>query len=255
MVGVDHDRQRPRQAAQPGQQFLVHAFGQHDRQAAVDAQAADVRDRAQCVGQFDQLVRGQRQRVAAGQDHLVDVRIGRDGGDCFLPAALGRILRAVVEVAAEAVAAIDRAAAGGDQQGAAAVLLDDPGGLFGRTITHRIEAESGGGAHFLVDWQHLAQQRVGGVARAHAGHEALRHAQRELGHGRRRDAQRGRVQLQPGQQGVRVTQRLAPELLPARGRAWRLGPGEGGKLHGEGACGYHGGRKTVAHRHPVGFPF
>ena len=53
----------------------------------------------------------------------------------------------------------------------------------GGFVAYRIQAEAGHHAHFLVQWQHLAQQRVLRIAMAHAGHETAWHAQRELGVG------------------------------------------------------------------------
>ncbi len=236
VVGMDHEGQRPGQASQPLHQFIVHAFGQHHRQPAVDAQAADVGDRRQRRGQLRQLGGGQRQRVAAGQDHFVDRRVGGNGRQRRFPAAAGGILARIVEMAAETIAAVDRAAAGGHQQGAPAVFLDDPGGLLGRAIADRVEAEPGDHPHLGVDRQHLAQQRVGRVAAAHARGEAARHPQRELRQRLCRHAQVGGVQPEPGQQFGRVADRLPPVRLPAAGRQ-----GGGGFLWsgGEG-CGYHG---------------
>src|SRR3546814_2311624 len=72
-----------------------------------------------------QLGRGQRQRVAAGQDYFVDGGVGRDRRHRFPPAAGRRGFLGVGEVAAETVPAVHRAAAGGHQQRAAPVLVED----------------------------------------------------------------------------------------------------------------------------------
>jgi len=53
----------------------------------VDAQAAQVRDARKRPGQFGELGRGQRQRIAAGQDDFLDRRIGGDERDGLAPAA------------------------------------------------------------------------------------------------------------------------------------------------------------------------
>ncbi len=253
---MHHHRQRPWQAVQPVDQFLIHALGQHNRKAGMDAQAAQVRDVTQGIGQLGQLVGGQRQRIATGQDDLVDAGIVRDGLHGLSPAAAGGVFRAVIEMPPEAVPAVDGAAAGRDQQGASAVFLDDAGGLFRGAIAYRVEAEAFHPTHFLVDRQDLAQQRIGGVAVAHAGDEPFRHAQRELLQCCFGNAQRSRLQAQPRQQLGWIADGLSPQLLPARGDGpYGNGPGRAGELHGQGACGYHEGRKTVAHRLPAGFPF
>ena len=236
VVGMDHEGQRPGQAGQPVHEFVVHAFGQHHRQPAVDAQAAHVGDRGQRRGQLRQLGGGQRQRVAAGQDHLVDRRVGGNGRQRLFPGAAGGVFPGIVEMAAETIAAVDRAAAGGHQQGAPAVLLDHAGGLLRRAVADRVEAEPRNHPHLGIDRQHLPQQRVGRVARTHARGKAARYPQRELRQRLRRHAQVGGFQSQPGQQLGRVTDRLPPMRLPAAG-----GQGGGGFLWsgGEG-CGYHG---------------
>ena len=84
------------------------------------------------------------QRVAAGQDHLVDRWRRRAISSIGLaPAARGRGLLGVGEVAAEAVAAMHRAAAGGDQQRAAAVLAGcTPCAGARRGVADRVQAEA-----------------------------------------------------------------------------------------------------------------
>ena len=126
---------------QPVKQASIHAFGQHSRQPGVDAQAADMRDIAQGIGQFRQLVVGQREWIAAGQDHFVDRCIAADQFHGLAPARCGGGVLGVRIVTAEAVAAMHRAASGGDQQGAAVVFVDHPAAATGVAITHCIQVE------------------------------------------------------------------------------------------------------------------
>ncbi len=142
-----------------------------------------MRDGRQGVGEFDQLGCGQRERVAAGKQHFLDAGVGGDRGHRLTPAIARSGLFGIRKVAAEAVAAVHRAAAGGDQQGAAAVFLDHPGSGPGGGIAHRIQAEARHRLHFRIQRQHLAQQRVVQVAMAHARHEGARHPQWKLGGG------------------------------------------------------------------------
>jgi hypothetical protein len=76
---------------------------------------------------------------------LVDVRVGADQFDRLPPVARSGGFGGVVEVAAEAVAAVDRTTAGGDQQGAATVFADHAIGGLGRTVADRVQAEAGPG--------------------------------------------------------------------------------------------------------------
>ena len=84
-------------------------------------------------------------------------------------------------MAAEAVAAMDRAGAGGDQQGPARILLQqsrhqDRGGIVDRIgcVTRRYSL-------FGHDRENLPQQGVGGVCRSNAGQISSRHKQRKTG--------------------------------------------------------------------------
>src|SRR3546814_9444860 len=52
VIGMDHDDAGPRQTGQPVQQFVIHPLGQDDRQAGMDAQAADVFEVAQSVAEI-----------------------------------------------------------------------------------------------------------------------------------------------------------------------------------------------------------
>jgi hypothetical protein len=56
---------RPGQRGDPGDEGIVHAVGQHDRQARVHAQAAHVRDRGEALGQFGELRASPATGVAA----------------------------------------------------------------------------------------------------------------------------------------------------------------------------------------------
>lgn len=158
------------------------------------------------------------ERVAAGQQHFLDAWVGGDRGNGVAPAIARSGLLGIRKVAAEAVAAVRRAAAGGDQQGAAAVFLDHPGSGPGGAIADRIQAEAGSRLHFRIQRQHLAQQRVMQVAMAHPRHERARHPQRKLRGGGIADRRRLRIQAQQLQQNARIAHGVAPLLLPARRR-------------------------------------
>src|SRR5690606_40716724 len=98
---------------------------------------------------------GQRKRVAAGEDDFFDSGVGADALQRRLPSGGRSGLLGIGEVAAEAVAAVDRAAAGGDQQRPPVVLADHAVAGGGGTVTDRVQAEASGGLHFGIDRQHL----------------------------------------------------------------------------------------------------
>ena len=99
-----------------------------------------------------------------------------------------------------------------------------------RAVADRIEAEAGHDLVLVVQWQDLAQQRVAGVAVAHARDETARHPQRELRRGLDRELGHAAAQAQQCQQFGRVAHGVAPEAFPIPA---------GGGLQGGGGCGYH----------------
>ena len=227
VVGVDHHDHRPRQRAQPLAQLGVHPLGQHDRQAGMDAQAPYMGNGAQGLGEFGELGGGQRQRIAARQQYLLDRGVRADHLERRGPAARRGGLLGIREVTAKAIAAVHGATAGGHQQGTAPVLVDHALAGFRRAVADRVQAETGHGAHLLVEREDLAQQRILWIAAAHARDEAARHPQRELGGRRVRHSQREFMQAEQREQFTRVAHGLAPGLLPAP------------RLHGKRGCGYH----------------
>src|SRR5690606_12010936 len=199
------------------------------RQAGMDAQPADVRNRRECIAQFGELGRGQGQRVAAGQDQLVDRWVFTKVPEGCLPAVRRSGLVGIREMAPETVAAVHRTRAARDEQGATGVLVQYPGSRASGEVADRIPHESVRSHEFGGPRQDLEQERVIRVAGPHARDEAGRYADREA---RIRPGQQApglRFEAEPAQQVERVGDRLAPELLPAF------------RLRGQGTCGYHGG--------------
>lgn len=79
-------------------------------------------------------------------------------------------------MAAEAVTAVDRTAALDQQQRAIAVFVQQAR-HHAALLIERIGGEPWGVDELLSGGQHLAQQRVVGIAGAHARSEGARHAQ------------------------------------------------------------------------------
>ena len=163
MVGVNDQHLLQTRGTQPAEQLVIDAVRNHHRQARVDAQALEMRDLAQRLHQPRQALVGGDQRVAAGQDHLVDALVGAQVVEDILPLRAAGLVVLIGEVTAEAVAAVDRAAAAGHQQHPVGVLVDQSRqrrmlGLFQRIGDVAVEHIGLG-----VQRQHLAQQWVVGV--------------------------------------------------------------------------------------------
>ena len=94
------------------------------------------------------------QRVAAGKDDFIQLRVRRDVVQCHLPVAFIALIFGVREVATEAIAAIYRATALNQQQGAITVFMQqtryDTVLLF-----QRIGAVSGGGNKLILRGKRL----------------------------------------------------------------------------------------------------
>ena len=132
--------------------------------------------------EFLQLGGGQRQRIAAGEDQLADRVVLAQVLQRPSPLAGGGHLLAVGKVAAEAVAAVDGAAAAGDQQRAAVVLVQHALALRATSMSPTASvAKPSTSLEFGQLRQHLQQQRIVSGRLAHARHEAARNAQGEAG--------------------------------------------------------------------------
>jgi hypothetical protein len=86
---------------------------------------------------------------------------------------------------------VHRAGAGGDQQRPSVVFFEQPRHRLGGRFVERIGAVAGPGFAFHIQRQHLAQQRVGGIAGPDALQIRRRYAQRK----QRRGPPGGRQQV------------------------------------------------------------
>src|SRR3546814_8594256 len=100
-------------------------------------------DLVERADQFGQLVIGQRQRIAAGQNHFLDAAISRYFGQRRRPVIAGGELLRVREMTTKTVAAMHRAGAGRDQQHAALVFVDQSGLADLAEIADRIDDVAG----------------------------------------------------------------------------------------------------------------
>ena len=226
VVGMDDHGDRPGQAAQPIAELRVDPFRQHDRQAGMDAQSFQVRNRPELVGQFAQLGGGQRPRITATEQDFMEARVRGNRRHGLAPLAAGSQFFAIGEMPAETITAMDGAAAGGDEQGPAGVFVQHARGIARLKVADGIEHKTGHDAVFLVQRQDLTQQWIGRIAMAHASDIAARYTQRKR-HPFGGQSRLERGQSEQVQQLGRVRHGLAPELLPA----WWL--------QGKGGCRYH----------------
>jgi len=230
VVGVQHQHLLQRQGCQPREQVIVDARRQHDGQTGMDAQPLHMRDAGQAVGEFREFGGGQRQRIAAGEDQLVDRGVLPQVIEGLPPLPGGGDLLAIRKMAAETVATVDRATAAGDQERAAMVLVQQARRLARGQIADRIGDEARRLVPFGQLRQNLQQQWIARIAMSHACGKGTRHAQGETGvvHGQPH-GQFG--QAEQIEQFARVGDRLTPLRAPVfRGLRWA--PGR--------ACGYHG---------------
>jgi len=142
VVGVDDQDGSEASAAEPVEKALRNALGDDDGEAGVDAEAADVGNPGDAVGELGEVGIDERERVAAGEDDFVQCGVGGEEIEGGLPGVGGTRGFAVRIVPAEAVAAVDGAGAGGDQEGSAAVFLQEAGGKLGVAVADGIGAEA-----------------------------------------------------------------------------------------------------------------
>src|SRR5690606_13479160 len=112
VIGMHHQHRLQASPGQPVQQVGVDAAGQHDGQAAVDAQPAQVGNGRQLARQLAQPAVVENQRVAPAQNHFADVRARSDIVEGGGETAGGGVGLGVGKVPAEAVAAMNGAGAG-----------------------------------------------------------------------------------------------------------------------------------------------
>ena len=141
VVGVDDQPHRPL-GAQRRRQLVRHAAGIGDRDAGVDADDLDMRDRRQRRDDLAEPARRQHQRIAAGQDHLADRRAGaRASRRRRASSASGQHAAVRADMlAAETEAAIDRADEQRLEQRAVGIAMHDALDRRQRVVGDRIGA-------------------------------------------------------------------------------------------------------------------
>jgi hypothetical protein len=125
-----------------------------------------MRDGPQAAQQVIELVVRQGQRVAAGDQHVPDLGLGLDVGQCPLPLRFGKGIVAAGlahHARTRAVAAVGRTKAGRQEQHAVGVAVDQPRHLSVVILTQRVVGFAGRANVFLPDGDVCAAQPVVGI--------------------------------------------------------------------------------------------
>ena len=179
VVNVHHHDRLELRAAKPAEQLIVDALGQHHWQACMQTQTPEMRDGFQLAREFGKAAVGQRQRIAAAENHFRDRVIAGDVFQRRAPLVHAGIGIGVGEMAAETIAAMYGAGAGHRQQHPPPVFVQHARRRHGREIAHRVSAESLRRQALLGQRQYLPQQGIVRIAMTHACDEPARHPQRK----------------------------------------------------------------------------
>ena len=167
MIDVIHQQDLQRRTGKAFNQRLGDTCRDHNRQTAVNPQTFDMRDGFQLCEQPVQLVIFRHQRIAAGENHLVQFRMRSNILKCSLPVTLIALIFGIGEVATEAIAAIYRAAAF-DQQKRPVVVFMQQTRHYAMLFFQRVGGESGRDDKLILRGKYLTQKRIVRIAFLHA---------------------------------------------------------------------------------------
>jgi hypothetical protein len=235
-VGEVQAQPRPVAAHHPGE-GAGDPLRQDDGYLRADAEELDVADAAQPAEQPVELLVAQRERVAAGDEHVADLGVGLDVAQRPLPLAEAEVVVAADladHAGAGAVAAVGRAEGRGEEQRPVGVAVDEARDRRVAVLGQRVLVLAGR-AQVLGARRHVGPaERLGGVVGAHergvVGRDPDR--QRALVAGDRvalvgREAERA---LQVGQRPQPVAGLPAPVVPFGRGRIGEQAPAERARL-------------------------
>ncbi len=165
VVGVKGDVDRLARALEGFPERLADRIGIDRRDAGVQADDLHMVDAAQPLHDRAEPARREHQRIAAGEDHLPDLRVGGDVAEGNLQ-RLGRQWLAghgPDHLAAEAEAAVDGAGVGRLQEHAVRIAVHDPGDRALGLIADRIGQLAGQDLELGLGGDELARDRIGRV--------------------------------------------------------------------------------------------
>ena len=171
MMLLEHADQRAR-----------HPHGQHDRHFGAEPHELDMLDGAEPPQQIVEPLVGQRQRVAARDQHVADLGMVGDVSERLLPLrpAEGVVAAGLAHHArAGAVAAIGRAEAGGEEQHAVGIAVHQAGHHAMAVLAERIVGLAGRLQIFGADRDMGAAQRLERVFARHQARVIGRDAERQ----------------------------------------------------------------------------
>jgi hypothetical protein len=171
-------------AAQPGggqqiDELRSQALWNDHWKTGVDAQAAQMRDLFESPKQPFEGIVVEHQGIPATEDDLADLRVGGEVIEGWLEPPSARIVVTIGKVAAKTVAAVHGAAASRDQKRSTSILVQEARQGILSGFLQGVPGETRCCLIFCCDGEHLPQQRVVGIAPAHAGQVGFGYADRE----------------------------------------------------------------------------
>ena len=211
-----------------------HSIRQHDRQARVPAQPAEMRDGFQPMHDGGEAFVRQHQRVAAAEQHLANRRVVFESLKRWLPIVeTFRFLRVRV-MPAEAVSTVNRTRTGEHEQCSAFVLVQQSRKFAVSGFVECVVLESRDFGFLRRDGQHLTQQRVVEISGPNAFQKALGHEQRKFFLALPRSRHDVVRKLQSSGQFARVANGLSERATPVRQRLRSGTASRGNRQFGEG---------------------
>src|SRR5690606_8035621 len=126
MVGVHDDDRCKGPGAQQPNELVGDALRDHDGQACMHAEPAEMRDASKLVDHLAQPLVAERQWITATQYDFVDRSVVLEVLEDRGPARTARLLGSVREVAAKTITAVDSAGPGRYDQHEARIFLGQP---------------------------------------------------------------------------------------------------------------------------------
>ncbi len=166
--------------AQHAHQARGDALRQHRRHLRADADELDVRNLAQPAEDVVELLVGERERVAAGDQHVADCRRRADVVEHRFEAGIrGRQLAVADHARSRAVAAISRAEVEREEQHAIRIAMHETGHRAVAVFAQRIVRLARCAQKFAGHRNDGAAQRVVRVGRVEQAHVIRRDSQRQ----------------------------------------------------------------------------
>ena len=223
VVGMDDHDCLQTALAEPAKKIVGNSVWQDDRQASVDSEPPQMRDRFKSVEQIAKPLVRQHERIATAEQHFLDRRVGGDRIECRLPVIQPSRFLAVRIVPPEPVATVDGAGARRDQQCPCRVLLEQSWGEPEAGVINRVELEAWNLKRFFKERHHLAEQRIVWIGRLDPLQKTLGNHQRKQPRRLASSWSKGLGKAKPIEEFVRVADRSRQGSVPICGSGAGLG--------------------------------